>query len=227
MSTKSYFSPGRLALKLATAIEAEGGVPAEINELAEDRQGIRDLLAVRRGTHEILRKPQVINTDLLVPTDTVINFPHIPKQLTEGAFAIKDEDPSSPFGYRKLTVPLPEKEKPTEAMCHRFHQFTEDMRFSRMVDAAGGLAAVKERHLVTQWQIRHAVDETMRRHKEGKTGLIRMDGWGDFFLVEAKEGVAVVLLYWNADDDVWSVWTRPRSRSVVWFCGCRLSLRAE
>lgn len=224
----SEWSRVTAAANFLKACEQAGFTPADIDSLTsgKDNKLLPGFVGVFRGTHEIVRPSQVINTHLLLPTDTFIDLPAISNQLTKSALVTTSDDETSPFRYRTFYISLPKSEERTKKARFRSYRPGEYMTFARMVENVGGLMAVKERHLATQWQIRRAVDAQVN----GEEGPLRTNGYANFFFVsapETKEGVAVVHVYWDSGSCCWHVWVHSLSYSLKWLRAYRLFLRTE
>ena len=137
-------------------------------------------------------------------------------------FAVKTEDPESPFGYRNLTVSLAVSKRAGKVAMQGY-QLRERLTFAEMIEAAGGEEVVRKYHARTKDQIRAIVD----RQKNGEAGPLLVNGYANFFFALAEDGsLAVVGVVWHSDSRRWDVWSGPASSSYQWNSFRRLFLRA-
>lgn len=138
------------------------------------------------------------------------------------AFAAKAGDVASPFGYRDLLVAL--KFWETKKFIAQGYDLRREMAFAEMIEAAGGEGEIRKKHLFTRDQVRVFVDQ----QTNGEAGPLLVNGDDNFFFTLADDGrsLAVVSVYWFADNCFWCVRSYSASRDNRCRAGYRLFLRA-
>ncbi|GEM_PF-5730757 len=168
---------------------------------------------------------------LSVAKDFVLEIPALSSRAD--AFLTASVDPSSPFHQRDL-LPVRMRDGETPAMRFQGYTLDHDMTIDEIVEAAGGEEVVREKHIFTPSQIRHAVDQwnyVLNDSWDGVTGHFLLNIKHVLFLVLTEDdplALAVVCVRligvysgygwgWGAESDL---------HECVWRAGCRLFLRA-
>ena len=224
MSDRNTFSAG-LGAKIVGAIADADGTPAEANLLAEKPEVVRGLLAVLRGTAEIVMKEvEAIRVTLLDFIGTIKVTATKSKFVAKDNFVLDTSDKAEvKISYLGdnfkawFLAGVGKIEDPISKQILRYGKLRKSA--TDMPRKPGEAAIIPE--LGGETKVETTLSEMfslIRKQPDGKEGVLLNNGWANILDIRDQNGVLrAVSVYWR--DDGWDVDADSVEHSFEWLAG--------